>query len=531
MLSQLIKVQNLTPSFHLLVFLFLFMKFYITTSIIYTNAAPHLGFALELVQADVLARYHRFYGNDVYFLTGTDENGIKNQQTAEKLGISPQEFVNQNTKKVKELIKLLNISNDDFIRTTDKKRHWPAVEKIWQTIADTGDIYQKAYEGLYCQGCEAFLSKRDLDKKGNCLVHKTPPKKIKEKNYFFRLSKYEKQLKNIIRDDKIKILPQARKQELLQFIQEGIKDVSFSRPTSSLSWGIPVPGDESQTVYVWADALTNYISALGYAVNGEKFKKYWPADIHLIGKDIVRFHALIWPGMLLSAGLPLPKTLLVHGFISSGGQKMSKSLGNVIDPLEIIRRYQTDALRYYLISEIPTMGDGDFTWEKFNTKYNADLASGLGNLTARILKMAEKYSNNSVPHIKKDPALHPLKVKFKDVSPKSGKAMKEYQIHKALSLLWQFVSEVDKYIETIKPWQLAKQEKTQELNWALYGLLDALYHLTWSIYPFLPKTSFRIAKALNIKSLLTKKPAEQDRLAHIQPGTKISTIKPIFPRL
>lgn len=511
-------------------------KFYITTSIIYTNAAPHIGFALELTQADVLARYQRCQGNDVYFLTGTDENGVKNKKTAEKLGITPQKLVDENSAKAKELIKELNISNNDFIRTTDQMRHWPAVEKIWKTLDKNGDIYTKEYEGLYCIGCEAFITKKDLDKNGFCQIHKKKPEKIKEKNYFFRLSKYENEIKERIKSDKLNIFPKTRKKELLSLVKEGIQDVSFSRPSSSLDWGIPVPNDKTQTIYVWADALTNYISALGYgSPNNAKFKKYWPTDIHLIGKDILRFHALIWPGILLAARIPLPKTLLVHGFISSGGHKMSKSLGNVIDPFEIIDKYGADSLRYFLLREIPTTSDGDFTRERFNKTYNADLASGLGNLFSRILKMIEKYCKGKVPTIKKDPKTHPLRTN-KDYGQKEAwkdidENIKNYNLSAALASIWKFISEADKYIEKTKPWELAKQKKTEELNWVLYGLLDALCQIAWMINPFLPETSQKIAKALNIKSLLKENPNYKNSYTNIKQGEKIRSIEPLFPRI
>ncbi len=512
------------------------MKFYITTSIIYTNAAPHIGFALELAQADVLARYQRCQGNDVYFLTGADENGVKNKKTAEKLGITPQKLVDENSAKVKNLTKKLNISNNDFIRTTDQKRHWPAVEKIWKSLDKKGDFYVKEYEGLYCSGCEAFVTKKDLDKNGLCKLHKKMPEKIKEKNYFFRLSKYENEIKERIESGKLKIFPSTRKNELISLIKEGIKDVSFSRHSSSLDWGIPVPGDKSQTIYVWADALTNYISALGYgSSNNANFKKYWPANIHLIGKDILRFHALIWPGILLSAGISLPKTILVHGFINSGGKKISKSLGNAIDPLKIIEKYGADSLRYFLLREIPTTSDGDFTQERFDLIYSADLSSGLGNLFSRILKMVEKYCKGKIPTMKKDPKTHPLRINknysWKKTRRDIDKNIENYDLSAALTSVWKLISEADKYIEETKPWELAKKEKIEELNWVLYGLLDALYQIAWMIYPFLPETSLKIAKTLKIEKLLVKNPLNKDSYTNIKQGEKINFIGPLFPRI
>ncbi|MFA6436963.1 MAG: class I tRNA ligase family protein [Candidatus Paceibacterota bacterium] len=511
-------------------------RYYITTSIVYTNACPHIGFALELAQADVLARYHRLQKEDVRFLTGTDENGVKNKKTAEKLGITTSELVNENSAKVLELTKTLNISNDDFIRTTDKKRHWPGVEKIWKTLEEKGDIYKKTYDGLYCAGCEAFITKKDLDKDGKCHLHNAKPEEIKEKNYFFKLSKYGDEIKKLIESGKLKIIPEIRTNELFSLIKDGVQDVSFSRPASSLDWGIPVPSDNTQTIYVWADALTNYISSLGFGSADEaNFNKYWPADIQIIGKDILRFHALIWPGILLSAGLSLPNTLLVHGFISSDGQKMSKTLGNVVSPFEIIGKYGTDALRYYLLKEIPTTGDGDFTYERFNETYNADLASGLGNLVSRVVKMIDKYCDNKVPQISKDPDTHPLRVDDKIHNWKKAwqdidKNVADFKFNEALFSIWQFIAEANKYIDKTEPWALARRRKTEELNWALYGLLDAIHQIAWQIYVFMPETALKIAAVLDIKKLLAKNPKYKDSWTNIKPGTTLRPLDILFPR-
>ncbi len=510
-------------------------KFYITTSIAYTNASPHIGFALESIQADVLARYNRLLGKEVFFLTGTDEHGAKIAKAAKEAGKEPKYFVDDISCQFKALKEPLNISNDDFIRTTDQKRHWPAVKKVWQKIKENNDIYKKKYEGLYCVGCEAFITKKDLVD-GKCRIHLKEPERVEEENYFFRLSKYADRIAEAIGAGQMKVVPETRKNEVLSFIKQGVEDVSFSRSSKDLQWGIPVPDDETQTIYVWADALSNYISAIGYESDEKKFKKLWPADVHCIGKDILRFHSIIWPGILLSLGLELPRSILVHGFITADGQKISKSLGNIVDPFDLVKKYGTDTLRYYLLREIPTTEDGDFTIEKFEKRYNSDLASGVGNLTARILTMVENYCSGKAPKINRDSEEHPLrtdediynwKMAWKDLD----KCLASLRFNEALASIWRFIGEADKYIEDNKPWQLAKQGKTEELNWVLYGLLDALCQIAWQVNVFLPETSLKIAKALGMKKLLAKNPQYRDSFVGIKPGAKIKKGEALFPRI
>jgi len=462
-------------------------KFYITTSIAYTNTFPHIGFAFESIQTDVVARYHRFLGNDVFFLTGTDEHGTKVARAAEEEKKNPKEFVDEISKKVKGLKKILNLSNDDFIRTTDQRRHWPVVKKVWLKLKEAGDIYKRKYRGLYCIGCEAFITKRDLED-GKCVIHQKEPEIIEEENYFFRLSKYSKEIKKAIEKDKIRIIPKSRKNEILNFIKQGLEDTSFSRSRESLKWGIPVPGDESQTMYVWADALTNYLSAIGYFKETEEFKKFWPADVHIIGKDILRFHATIWPGMLLSLRLPLPKTIFVHGFITVGGQKMSKSLGNVIDPFELVKKYGTDAVRYFLLREASPFEDLDFTYKKFEQRYNSDLASGLGNLVARVITLCAKLKIE----IKNSKLNKIIDGTWKDYH----KVLGEFKFNEALISIWNLINFCDKYIEKEKPWE-AKENQKLVIN----NLLFALTNITKLLEPFLPETSEKI-----LRQIKTKKP-------------------------
>jgi methionyl-tRNA synthetase len=458
-------------------------NFYITTSIAYTNSNPHLGFALELVQADCVARYKRQKGENVFFLTGTDEHGIKISKTAEKEGLEPQKFVDKISLRFKELTNLLNLSNDDFIRTTDEKRHLPVVKKIWLNLQKNGDIYKKRYKGMYCFGCEAFITKKDLEN-GKCVIHKKEPEIIEEENYFFRLSKYLDKVRKVIVSDEIKIKPSYRKKEILNSIDQGLEDISFSRPATTLKWGIEVPGDSSQTIYVWVDALSNYISAVGYG--SLDFSKYWPADIHFIGKDIQKFHCILWPAILMSLNLELPKSVFIHGFITVNGQKMSKSLGNVIDPFDLILNYGGDAVRYFLLREIPPNEDGDFTLEKFQKRYNSDLASGLGNLVSRVVSLKRKLGINNdeiVLSYEKDL----LMKKIDEFSKKYDDFMKEMVFNEALAVVWDLISFCDLYIEKKKPW-----EKSEYQVKIIENLIFFLKKISNMIYPFMPLSSEKI---------------------------------------
>ncbi|MDD2696607.1 MAG: class I tRNA ligase family protein [Candidatus Pacebacteria bacterium] len=457
-------------------------KFYITTSIAYTNASPHIGFALELIQADTIARYQRFSGKDVFFLTGTDEHGQKVVKAAENAKKKLEEFTDEISSQFKKLKDVLNLSNDDFIRTTDKTRHWPVVQDIWLKLRENGDIYKKKYQGLYCVGCEAFITKKDLIE-GKCKIHQKEPEMIEEENYFFKLSKYSEEIEEKIEKNEVKITPAERKNEILSFIRQGLEDVSFSRPRKDLKWGIPVPDDDSQTIYVWADALANYLSALGYP-NGEKFKDYWPPDIQFIGKDILRFHAVIWLGILLSLKLELPKNIFIHGYLTSGGQKMSKSLGNVVDPFELVKKYGTDSVRYFLLREIPSAEDGDFSYEKFEERYNADLAKGLGNLTARVLTLAKN--------------IKPVKEKFEKETEKVKNNLKKSlevpKFNEALVSIWGLIGACDRYIEEERPWEVKENQKE-----VIGNLLFALNEIAGLIRPFLPETSEKILKQIKIQ--------------------------------
>jgi len=463
-------------------------KFYISTALPYVNYSPHAGFALELVQADVLARYHRLLGEDVFFLSGTDENSLKNVQVAEKEGIEVKEFVDRNAQKFYDLKKesILNLSFDDFIRTTEK-RHIEGAQKLW--LACQKDIYKKKYQGLYCLGCEEFYKEDELVN-GLCPEHKTKPELIEEENYFFRLAKYQKQLKKIIGGNQIEIIPQTRKNEILSFIDSGLQDFCISRSAErGRGWGIPVPGDSSQIIWTWFDALSNYINALGYAGNSDEFQEWWQKNenkLHVIGKGILRFHGIYWIAMLLSANLVLPRTIFVHGYLTYEGRKMSKSLGNIVDPFELVKKYGTDPVRYYLLREFASTEDGDFSIKRFEERYNADLANGLGNLVSRVLALSEK-----VKPVKPDSADDQLAQEIKLTQEKYRKAMEEIKFNEALEVIWQLISAGDEFVDRNKIWELVKTD-SEKAKKDLGALSNALKEISRLLKPFMPETSQKI---------------------------------------
>lgn len=458
-------------------------KVFISTSIAYVNAPPHLGHALEHVQADVIARYHRSLGDEVFFLSGSDENSLKNVQSAEKQGITVKELVDKNSEKFYNLKNVLNLSYDDFIRTTEQ-RHIIGAQKLWSLCAK--DIYKKKYKGLYCVGCEEFYKEEELED-GLCPEHKKPLELIEEENYFFKLETYASKIKELIEKDELKIMPEQRKNEIMSFINSGLQDFCISRSSErAKGWGIDVPDDSSQKIWVWFDALSNYITALGFGGNDELFQKFWEsgdARLHVIGKGINRFHSVYWPAMLLSAGITLPKTLFIHGYITVDGQKMSKSVGNVIDPVELVSKYGTDGVRYFLLREIPALDDGDFTYEKFEKRYNSDLASGLGNLFSRVVVMAQKYGD--VPN-------NPNEYTKKEVEETWNKYKEDFiHFNEALSDVWSLISSCDKYIDQEKPWEAEDKEEI------LSNLLFSLKNISQMIEPFMPVTSEKMKEQLN----------------------------------
>lgn len=449
-------------------------KFYVTTSIPYVNDRPHIGHLLEFVQADTLARYYRNIGEDTFLLTGTDEHGQKIFEAAAKLGEDTKEFAGKNSDEFRKLAQRIGMSNDYFVRTTDD-RHKLAAQKLWQACEK--DIYKGEYEGLYCVGCERYYTESEAEDE-YCPIHKTKLSKLKMESYFFAQSKYKDKLLTLIGSGEFRILPDKRKNEMLTFI-ENLTDVSISRPKTQLEWGVEVPGDSEHVMYVWFDALSNYISAIGYADDSEMFKKFWPANVHVVGKDIARFHTILWPAMLMSAGLQVPRSVYVHPFINSGGQKMSKSLGNVIDPFEIIEKYGVDPVRYFLLRYIPSNNDGDFNNERFEEAYNADLANNLGNLVSRTAAMLLKYNSGQFDQVKVNTL-----IQLEDY-------ISHCQFDKYLEEVFAHLDTLNGSIEENKPWELYKTDpnKTAEI---LNGIVNELLLVTNYLEPFLPETTSKI---------------------------------------
>jgi methionyl-tRNA synthetase len=466
---------------------------FVSTAIPYVNASPHIGFALELVLADAIARYARRNGAQPYFLSGTDDNSLKNALAARQANLSPEAFVKAHTREFRQLKELLNLSYDDFLSTSTDPRHAPAVEALWRRCRERGDIYQADYEGLYCIGCEQFYAPTELPD-GLCPEHGTKPEPVSERNYFFRLSRYHDELVRLIDRDEIAILPVHRKNEVLSFLKSPLLDLSISRSVArARGWGIPVPGDPSQIVYVWFDALANYISALGYARDGDLFQSYWNrADriTHVIGKGVTRFHAVYWPAILLSAGVRLPSQILVHGYVMIEGRKISKSLGNAISPGEACGRFGADALRYYLLRHIGSQRDGDFSWSRFDEVYAHELADDLGNLVSRTTALHRKYG----APVSASSAL------AEGLAAEVARHIEEFALHRALESIWQAIANANAYINRTEPWALARQGKEGALADVLRELYATLSCIGQALIPFLPDTAERLLNALSSSS-------------------------------
>lgn len=454
---------------------------YITTAIPYVNGTPHIGNALDYLLADIWTRYKMQNGRAVRFQVGTDEHGNKIAAKAAEAGLTPQQYTDQTYKNFESLMKKIGASYTDFIRTTDP-HHVASVQYIWQQLQPY--IYKASYEGWYCLGHEAFFTDKEVEATaGICPDHQTPYEKVSEENYYLKASAFSDKVREAIETGRMKIVPEFRKNEFLELMKDGLKDVSISRPKKTLSWGVPVPGDPTQVMYVWLDALSNYITVLGYP-DDATWQQFWPADVQVIGKDILRFHAGIWPPMLLGLGLPLPKKLLVHGFVNVGGAKMSKTVGNVIDPNEIIDGYGIDAFRYYFSRHIPTQDDGDFTWERFESAYNTELGNDLGNLVQRVGSMVTRYQVGVIGDIKQGE--HDV-LRYHEY-------MEQLQFNRALDEVWNMVRSLNQYIEEVKPWEIAKtREKDTDAEGHLSDVLahavGTLLQIADLLLPFLPTTA------------------------------------------
>ncbi len=473
-------------------------KFYITSAIPYVNAAPHIGHAQEFVYADTIRRYHALLGEDVTYLCGADENALKIVQAAEKAKQDPQAFTDVHQNEFLAVAKKLNIQFDVWQRGTDKTHHTPSSQKLWELCAKKGDIYKKSYEGLYCVGCESFYTPDELDGNGECFEH--PGKKLEkvsEENYFFRLSNYQSFLLTLIEQNELLIYPEIRKNEMISFIKRGLEDFSISRSRSrAKDWGVPVPGDDNQIMYVWFDALNIYQTGIGFGWNEDMYAKWAPQDVMVIGKGITRFHAIYWPAILASAGLQMPRKLFVHGYLTVDGAKMSKTVGNVVDPVSVIDRFGTDAVRYYLVREIPSYSDGDYSERRFTELYNADLANGLGNLVSRVAKLAAPIH------------LEIIKKSFSDVAPAAFReAMDEFRLHDALGILWDIIKKTDQLINDKQPWRLAGDELADVMTEAISHIVE----IATLLQPFMPQTAEKI-------------------LAQFA-GPTVQTTQPLFPRL
>lgn len=469
-------------------------KFYITAAIPYVNADPHIGHALEFVQTNTIARYHELLGENVKSTSGGDENALKNVQAAEIAKVPLKEFIDKNTEKFRKLSIALDAGFTNWQKGSDTEKHYPASQKLWSLCDKSGDIYKKEYEGLYCVGCETFYTKEDLNENGECFEH--PGKKlekISETNYFFKLSKYQDALEKLIANDKLKIIPENRKNEVLAFIKSGLSDISISRSNErAKNWGVPVPNDPTQRMYVWFDALNIYQSGIGFGWDEETYQEFWPADVHVIGKGILRFHAVYWPAFLLSAGLKLPKSIFVHDYFTVNGQKMSKTLGNVVDPFEPIKKYSADALRYFFLAKFSPFSDGDFSEDKMLAVYSGDLANGLGNLVARVAKLCELSDLE-----------YPITKTATDKEVKSH--LDDFRFDKALTRIWQIIADVDLHLQKTKPWTDPKNSHE-----ALYSAVTQIRTIAYNLSPFMPNTADIITKNFT--------------------GPKIKSFTPLFPR-
>jgi methionyl-tRNA synthetase len=495
---------------------------YITTTIPYVNARPHIGFALEVVQADVLARFGRQHGDRIRFQAGTDDNSLKNVLAAQAAGQSVREFVDRNAEAFLALSPALSLTVDDVIRTSRDQRHRPGVERFWQACAAAGDLYRKRYEGLYCTGCEQFYSPAEL-RAGRCPEHDSEPQRVAEENWFFRLSRYGAALRQAITQGELRIEPAGRRNEVLAFIDGGLEDFSVSRPAERAGgWGIPVPGDPSQVIYVWFDALCNYVTALGYGTGDDAYRDWWTGAgrrVHLLGKGVLRFHAVYWPAMLLSSGQPLPTDIFVHDYLTAGGRKISKSSGSAADPIALAAEYGPDAVRWWLLREVPRVGDADFTVERLIARADDELANGLGNLVNRVVAMIHRYRGGRVPAAQ--PGAEDLGAAIGQAGGLIAAALADFDFRQATAAVWAIADEANRFINRIRPWELARAEKDgdgQRLDAVLGGLFQACLALGRELAPFLPDAAERIIGQCTPRDGLL--PAASPVFRRLSPGSR-----------
>ena len=497
------------------------MSFYVTTPIYYVNAAPHLGHAYSTIGADILARHMRQRGEDVFFLTGTDEHGEPVAQAAEREGVSPRELADRNAERFKALMPQLNVSNDFFIRTSDPE-HEAKVQEVLQRVHDNGHVYRGTYEGWYCPRCADFKTESELGEGNTCPIHHIALEREREDNWFFALSHFQDALERLYCEREDFVLPRVRFNEARSFIEQGLQDVSLSR--ARLRWGVPVPWDDSQVFYVWFDALLNYVTALSYARDEDQTRRYWPADFHVIGKDILKFHAVFWPALLLAAGYELPRHVLIHGFLLMEGEKMSKSLGNVLDPFQVMETYGTDALRHYCFREVNFGHDGSVSAAGFEARYEGELANEYGNLASRTLAMIGRYRDGVVPDVPPDPA---LAGDFDGLPERVCELLDRADLTAALDEIWQRVRRLNRYVEEQAPWQLAKRDDAAEqLDVALRSLAEGLRAVTVLLHPYMPDTAERLLQALGQPQL----DLDAARLGARPGGARLGDLAALFPK-
>lgn len=507
--------------------------YYLTTAIDYVNAPPHLGHAYEKIAADVIVRFQRLRGKEVFFLTGTDEHGIKIEKTAQGHGVAPKAYADEIVETFKAAWDFLDVRYNRFIRTTDAD-HYAVVAHLWRTLLAKGDIYKASYTGQYCTGCETFLTQRDLTDEGLCRNHQRPPEPVAEENYFFKLSQYKEALRKHLEAHPDFVQPDFRREEVLHMLDE-LEDISVSRSVKSVTWGIPVPDDPGQVIYVWIDALSNYITGIGFQHDDTQFQKFWPADVHVIGKDILRFHAIYWPAMLLSAGVALPKTVFAHGFITLNDAKISKSLGNVVSPQSLAQHFELtspDPIRYYLMTTTPFGQDGNFSMEDFKLKVNADLANNLGNLLNRALSMTEKYFDGQVPAVSAaDWEKSLLLADTERFAEAVAEAYEHFAFHTAADFVIGRADAANKLINESEPWNLFKSGDLGQLARVMVSVLEALRQVAIALYPITPTLAQGIWEQLGCSGLVSEVDWDAITEAPLPAGQQTQLAGPLLPRL